>query len=343
MRRAGLLFSGMLAILGVADAQELEPLRKSYTDAVTAWENGDPALEGELFRRPADEMTKRIAEDAARHDALVQAKKAYLGALASRLRAAAAELRRPLPQKPAPQDFNSTMLRDVETVLSMLQMEGTNPKATPPIRPAALQRLKAPIVELQLLLADRQRNLDRVPAPPDAPANLTNAADALANAAAGLENAIAGVDREGAQWRELYSTMQREVARTSARDQAPAAPPEDTSVAYAGTAVLPGVAGDWRPESADGAPFRVKITQSGAEVRGSVETADGRRFEFGGTIRSPYMRFGIAAPLKGWVVIQRLSATKIRVAYEVQGGKKAGIQPERVPENKPVELNRAND
>lgn len=347
MRWRGPLALGVLALEALcatsAPAADLEPLRKSYSEAVKAWAEGDPALENDLFRRPAAEIAPRIDAAAARHAALIKSKTAYLSALAGELRAAAAQLRRPAPPELPAQDFNLGMLREVENVLSALAAEGVKPTVEPPVRALALQRLRSPLLELQLLLAERQRTLDRVPAPPEMPKGLGGAADALEGAAAGIEGAIAGVERDGMAWRDLTATMRREVARASSREEAAQEAPGGSAVAYAGTAVVPGIAGDWLLGGEGGQTLRVRIAQEGTAVTGSVETGPGRAFGFAGTIRSPYMRFNVTPPLGGWVVIQRLNASKIRLAYALEGAKKANVRPERIPEDKPVELTRAND
>ena len=343
-----------------AGSANLEGLRLHYAQSLHEWEQADPNLEDELFRRPAPEMQARIEAAAGRRAAVGAAKWAYLQALAVQYRAAAAELRNPPPPKPELPDFDRQMLSEAATMVGEINADIKAAPAGERARLAALQRQKSEMLELQLSLAGRQRRLESLPSVEAMPRDVDAEAQHLLALASSLESQKDVIANESKAWASLYEAMREEVKRLSVGSSRrpvsglQASPVRAPVVTMTPGLVLPVIGGHWTIQGpagpASGLPLHVdvRISQADARVdgtydaeyapRGDKDTSTHVSFSFSGTIASEIMRFPLKAPHRGWILIQRAGSARLRVSYEIENVK-AMISPVgSIPEERAIEL-----
>ena len=356
----GVLLLGA-AMTCAAQEPALTALRAAYAGALDRWERADPTLEAELFRKPAAEMLARIDAAARLRDDVGRAKLAYLNGLSHAYRSAAVQLRAPAPPPLKRPADTSAMLTEIARVIDGLNTDIRRNGAKNPEMLAALQRQKTNLLELQLLLSDRQRKIEAIRAEPRA----TDGAAAAASLSATASSIDAQKERVAAEskaWADLYATMREEVQRRAAESASGAAavgatsPPISPSVPAVQVvpetgAVVPNLAGEWSattPSAVQAETLLVRIRQTGDHIQGAYEAiypAGAKEaqktagvFQFEGRITSDFMRFTLKAPLKGWVVLQRVNTGRLRLSYRVERASSHGIRTGEIAQDSPIEL-----
>lgn len=361
-RADGVVRAFCVLLLGSAltcAAQEPAPaaLRTAYAGALDRWERADPTLEAELFRKPLAEMLARIDAAARLRDEVGRAKLAYLTGLAHAYRTAAAQLRAPAPPPLKRPADNSVMLTEIAGVIDALNADIRRNGAKDTEKLAALQRQKTNLLELQFLLSDRQRKIEAIRAEPR-PTDGAAAAAGLSALASSIDSHRERLAAESKAWAELYSTMREEVRRRAAESAPGAAAQAETSSSIPAVqvvpetgAVVPNLAGDWSataPAAVQAESLVIRIRQTGDRVEGACEaiyplrTNDTQKtagvFNFEGRITSDFMRFTLKAPLKGWVVLQRVNASRLRLSYRVEKASSHGIRTGEIAQESPIDL-----
>jgi len=357
----------MLALLcasGVwaAAPPNLEALQRDWSAALAEWRQTGVEADRDLYRKPAAEALTLIDDAASKRRKLSAAKQRYVSALAGHYRTLAREWR--LPSAAPAEPPSEAALRDAlaMALASLDRQIQTLPVANRDSAPA-LQRQRAELLAVQASLQVRQQARDRSGlAQGPAPEDLDPAIETLLALANRLDNLEAVLRQEAEAWERVYTRLREEVERRAPRpapaEPAPTAAAPPPSMTASGPAVVPSLAGVWflqnldARKTEDGAYeprfINVRITQEGDAVQGSYECVYAVpedepynptvRFTFSGRITSELMRFPLRPPLRGFVHIRRVSASRLHIAYSIENPEARDISFGYVGEDNPQPL-----
>jgi len=357
----------------------LAPAREAYEAAIDVWVALQQNLAEELRLLPAEAARIKLQGTEKARQAVARARLSYLSSLSRSYADVAASLRGAAGGTADSTtglilSADKSMLSDLDAAVVLLDGEIKSAAATDRPRSAALQKQKTDLLELKSLIQRRGRELDRL----DSARTIANGrweslAKAYARLAEWASTAAEAAAKEEEAWAATYTTMrglitnlprERVVERQAPETARPPSPPAQTGPVLAqggGSMLVPNIGGLWLlnnprakklPSGAyEPASARLEIIQNGTDVEGSFECTFAVppnepfnpvvRFNFTGKITNPILRFDIATPLAGTILLRQADAATIEVSYGISNPQKTGIAFGAVPEDGPQVLRKA--
>ncbi len=361
-----------------ATQSPLVPAREAYDAAIDIWVAIQQNLAEELQLLPVEAAQIKLQAAEKARQAVSRARLSYLNSLRRSYAGVAASLRgagsAPDSATGLVLSADKVMMTDLDAAVVLLDGEIKRAAATDRPRAAALQEQKTDLLELRSLVLRRGRELDRL----ESARTLANGrretlAKAYVRLADWASSAVEAAAREEESWAATYTSMRGQIAnsprervveRQAPEPVVPPPPPVQTGPVLAqggGSALVPTIGGLWLlnnprakklPSGAyEPASARLEISQNGTDVEGSFECTFAVpsnepfnpvvRFNFTGKITNPILRFDIAAPLAGTILLRQADAGTIEVSYGISNPQKTGIAFGAVPEDGPQVLRKA--